>query len=192
MSDPAIQPSDEPVQKSSGLTQWQRVSNTFFAPSKTFDDIGRGNRSWWLPFLISIVFTYLLFAGITMKVGWRQVAENNLAASPKQMDRISQLPPDRRDQAIKVIGVISEVAMAASPVLVLIVASLIALALWGTINFGFGGKATYGDIFAVNMYAMLPHSIPPILGTAALFAGMAPDSFNLNNLRPPTSRIFLF
>jgi len=29
-----------------GLSQWQRVSNTFSAPSKTFEDIKRGNKSW--------------------------------------------------------------------------------------------------------------------------------------------------
>ena len=44
-----------------GLTQLERVSNTFTAPSKTFNDIAAGNKSWWLPFLIMIVFGYLFF-----------------------------------------------------------------------------------------------------------------------------------
>ena len=52
-----------------GLTQWQRVSNTFTAPSKTFEDIKRGNKSWWMPLIIIVVFSYILFAGITMKIG---------------------------------------------------------------------------------------------------------------------------
>ena len=56
MSDMGEQTAAEPVQ---GLTQWQRVANTFTAPSKTFDDIKQGNKSWWLPFLISIAFVYV-------------------------------------------------------------------------------------------------------------------------------------
>ena len=57
-----------------GLSQWQRVTCTFSAPSKTFEDIQRGNRSWWLPFLIMILAGYVLFAAITLKVGWATVA----------------------------------------------------------------------------------------------------------------------
>jgi len=182
MSDSAMQPSAESMQTDSGLTQWQRVSNTFFAPSKTFDDISRGHRSWWLPFLITILFTYLVFGAVTMKVGWRQVAETNMAASPRQADRMSQLTPAQRERAMGIAAVVTEVVAAASPVMVLIGACLVSLLLWGTMNFVFGGKSTFAEIFVVDMYAMLPHIIPPILGAVALFAGMAPESFNLNNM----------
>ena len=182
MSDPAMQPAAEPMQTGSSLTQWQRVSNTFLAPSKTFDDIARGNRSWWLPFLITILCSYLLFAAVTMKVGWRQVAETNMAANSRQVERMSQLSPEQRDRAMGVFAIFMEVAGAVSPLMVLIGAALVSLLLWVTINFLFGGKSSYSDVFAVNMYAMLPQIIPPILGSAALFAGMAPDSFNINNL----------
>ena len=42
MNEQAVQPE---VGTTTGLTQWQRVANTFTAPSKTFEDIKRGNRS---------------------------------------------------------------------------------------------------------------------------------------------------
>ena len=46
MSDQVVQPSAEVAP---GLTQIQRVINIFAAPSKTFDDIKAGNKSWWMP-----------------------------------------------------------------------------------------------------------------------------------------------
>lgn len=179
MGDLDVQPG---ARATTGLTQWQRVGNIFVAPSKTFDDIKRGNTSWWLPFLISVVFSYVLFAGITMRIGWQQVATNNMAMNPKQAQRLENLTPEQRAQGMKVAGVIMEASMAASPILILIFAGLTALILWGTIDFGFGGKATFQQIFAVNMYAFLPRSIVSIMATAAILAGLAPDSFNLNNM----------
>ena len=49
MSEMEVQTAAETVP---GLTQWQRVADTFTAPSKTFEDIKRGNKSWWMPFLL--------------------------------------------------------------------------------------------------------------------------------------------
>ncbi len=49
MSDPAVQPVAD---QAPGLSQMQRVTNVFTAPSKTFADIKRGNKSWWMPFII--------------------------------------------------------------------------------------------------------------------------------------------
>jgi Yip1 domain len=192
MSNLDVQPGAGPAQTGASLTQWQRVGNIFAAPSKTFDDIKRGNLSWWLPYLLAIVFMYVLFAGIAMKIGWQQVATNNMAMNPKQAERFQNLTPEQRAQGLKVAGIITEIILAASPVTILIVAALISLILWGTINFGFGAKATFQQIWVVNMYAMLPRAlILPILATAAIFAGLAPDSFNINNMAATNVAYFL-
>lgn len=190
MSDPAVQPSAEAAQTVSRLSQWQRVGNIFSAPSKTFEDIRLGRLSWWLPFLISVLFSYVLFAAVTMRVGWTQVAVNTLAANPSQMDRINQLPPDGRANTLRVVGIFLEAVLAASPVMILIFAALMSLILWATINFVFGGKSTYGQIFAVNMYATLPRLFLPLLATIALYAGMAPESFNLSNMAATNAAYF--
>jgi hypothetical protein len=63
--------------------------------------------------------------------------------------------------------------------------------LWGTINFGFGGKAQFGSIFTVWMYAMLPSVIKTLLGIVVLYAGMAPESFNIKNFAPTNLGAFL-
>jgi hypothetical protein len=191
MSDLEVLPVAESAPEVPGLSQLQRVTNMFSAPSKTFEDIKRGHKSWWLPYLIAIVFGYVLFAGITMKVGWPQVAENNIKMNPKQAERMDQMPADQRAGAMKIAAAFTEGIFAASPVLVLLGATVVSLVLWGTINFGFGGKATFGQIFAVNFYSTLPALIQPVIGTLALFAGVAPESFNLNNYAGTNVAYFL-
>lgn len=191
MSNLDVQMGAGAAQTGAALTQWQRVGDAFVAPSKTFEDIKRGNRSWWLPFLISVVLSYVLFAAITMKIGWTQVATNNMAMNPKQAQRMENLTPEQRAQGMRIAGIITEVIMAASPVTILIIASLVSLILWGTINFVFGGKATFAQIFAVNMYAALPRIALPLLATAAIYAGLAPDSFNINNMAATNVAYFL-
>ena len=58
-------------------------------------------------------------------------------------------------------------------------ALVIAAVLIGTINFGFGGRAKFGDVFAVVYYAWLPQLVKVLLGVVVIYAGMAPESFNI-------------
>lgn len=191
MSNLEVQPGAGSAQAGAALTQWQRVGNVFISPSKTFEDIKRGNTSWWLPYLISVVLLYVLFAAITTKIGWQQVAANSIASNAKQAERFQSLTPAQRAQGYKVAGLITEVIFTATPVTVLIIAGLVSLILWGTMNFGFGGRATFPQVFAMNMYAALPRSILPVLATAAILAGLAPDSFNINNMAATNVAYFL-
>jgi hypothetical protein len=186
-----VQTGAGPAQTGTGLTQWQRVGDAFVAPSKTFEDIQRGNHSWWLPYLISVLLMYVLFAAITMKVGWTQVATNNMAMNPKQAQALENATPEQRARSLKIIGVVTEVITAANPVTILIFSSVVSLILWGTINFVFGGKATFAQIFAVNMYAALPRALLPVLASAAIYAGLAPESFNMNNMAATNVAYFL-
>ncbi len=188
MSDMAVQPAAEPVP---GLTQWQRISNTFTAPSKTFEDIKRGNKSWWLPFLIMVLVSYVLFAAITVRIGWAQVAENTIHMNAKAAEKMAQVPDAQRETSMKFTTYVMEGGFAASPILVLISTAVIALVLWGTINFVFGGKATFQEVFVVWMFASLPILIKSLLGTIVIFAGMAPESFNIANFAPTSIGAFL-
>lgn len=189
MSDLGVQPAAEVAP---GLSQMQRVTNTFTAPSKTFADIKRGNKSWWMPFLLSALVTYLFFFAITSKVGWATVSENMVRMNPKTEERMSQLTPEQRETQMKGMRYGTEGVFAASPILFgLGFTALIAGVLLGTINFGFGGRATYGSVFAVCIYAFLPWLIRAVLGTIVLYAGTVPESFNLNTPAPTSLGAFL-
>jgi hypothetical protein len=86
---------------------------------------------------------------------------------------------------------ITEGVFIGGPLVGMLGAAVIALGLWGTINFIFGGKSKYGQIFAVSYYAWLPMSLKALLGTIVIYAGMAPESFNIKNFAPTNLGAFL-
>jgi len=162
------------------LTQAQRVIYTFTAPSKTFTDILR-NTSWWLPFVLSIVFSYSFLFTVQAKVGWDQVTENSIRQSPKRAEQMDKLPADQRATQMKIAATVTKVIFFVIPIIALIVNAVIAGVLLATINFGFAGKAAYWQVFAVAWYAGLPGILKVVLGIASLLAGLAPESFNSQN-----------
>ena len=77
MSDTGVQPQAEAAPEGAGLTQWQRAVDMFMAPSKTFEDIKRGNESWWLPLIIGSLFTYLLFGAVARRSGYNKRSKSD-------------------------------------------------------------------------------------------------------------------
>jgi Yip1 domain len=187
MSEPEV----ETASGNTGLTQWQRVADTFTAPSKTFEDIKRGNRSWWLPLIIGAVITYMLFGAVVQKIGIEQAVDNQIRMNPKAQERMADATPEQRESSRKIGIGITEGAFIGGPVVGLIFVALLALGLLGTINFGFGGRAKFGDLFAVFYYAWFPMLLKPLLGIITIYAGMAPESFNINNYSPTNLGAFL-
>ncbi|HEV2485383.1 MAG TPA: Yip1 family protein [Terracidiphilus sp.] len=180
MNDMGVQPVAEPA---SGLSQWQRVANTFTAPSKTFEDIKRGNRSWWMPFLITVIFGAFLFGAVTTQVTWQGVFENNQRNMPEFAKRMmANMTPEQKAKQEQQGPRSQAITWALAPLGILVMDIIAAGTLLGTINFGFGGKATFGSIFAVTLYAGLAQwPIKLCLGGVALFAGALPDAFMPQN-----------
>ena len=187
MSDLEVQPV---AGQTPGLTQWQRVANIFTAPSKTFADIKRGNKSWWMPFIIFALVGYILFGVVASRIGMQQVVENQIHLNAKQEENLTQ-HPEQREMTMKISLGITEGIFIGNPLLVLAILAVGSLGLWATINFLFGGKATFGSIFTVWMYAGLPGLIKVLLGIVVIFAGVAPESFNIKNYAPTNLGAFL-
>jgi hypothetical protein len=191
MSDMGVQPVGEASAEGTGLTQMQRVTNTFAAPSKTFEDIKRGNKSWWLPLIIGAIFTYIFFFAMMQKVGVQQAIDNQIRMDPKAQERMANATPEQRAMGAKITTVVTEAAFLGGPVIAMGVVAVFSLILMATINFGFGGKAKFADIFAVSYYAWLPEIFRTILGTIVIFSGEAPESFNIKNFSPTNLGVFL-
>jgi hypothetical protein len=162
------------------LSESQRVVDTFTAPSKTFTDLLR-NSGFWGPLVIMILVSVGFSFAVQQKVGWEKVYENNLHQSPKQEEKVAQLPPDQAAGAKAIGAKVTGVIAYAYTVVILIFTAIIALLVWVTVNFGFGGSAKFGQVFAVYMYANLVMNIKYLLAVIAIFAGLAPDSFLLQN-----------
>ncbi|UWZ86447.1 Yip1 family protein [Occallatibacter riparius] len=188
MSDTSVQPVAE---STPGLSQLARITNTFTAPSKTFTDIKNGHRSWWMPFLIYAVLGYVFFFAVNSKIGMRQVMENQINLSPKAQERMQQATPEAREQQMKISTYVTEGVFLAGPVFLIIMGLVISGVMLGTINFGFGGRAKFGSVLSVWMYAMLPSIFKTLLGIIVIYAGAAPESFNIKNFAPTNVGAFL-
>jgi hypothetical protein len=99
--------------------------------------------------------------------------------------------PEQREMGSKISLYITEGVFIANPALVLAGVALLSLGLWATINFVFGGKATYGSIFTVWIFATLPTIMKTLLGVLVIFAGAAPETFNIKNFAPTNAAAFL-
>ncbi len=162
------------------LSQVERVVDTFIAPSKTFTDILR-STSWWLPFLLLLIVTLASTVTIDKKIGFDRVAEQSVEQSASSQERMSQLTPDQRARQMHIIGISMKVASYGFSVFALVISLIIALLNWASLNFGFGAKTTFGQNFAVVMYASLPRLFIGLLNIIFVLAGVNTENFNLNN-----------
>jgi hypothetical protein len=124
-------------------------------------------------------------------IGMQQVVDNQIRLDPKATERMAQATPEQREMGAKISLYITEGVFIASPVMLMLVAAVVSVVLMGTINFVFGGKATFGSVFAVWFYAMLPSIFKSLLGVVVILAGMAPESFNIKNFAPTNLGAFL-
>lgn len=163
-----------------GLSQMERVVDTFIAPSKTFTDILR-NTSWWLPFLLLVLVTLGATYTVEKQVGWQRVTENQIHESPKQEEALATLTPEQRASRIQVSATVTRYISYGSFVLILVFVAIFALIYWASFNFGLGAKTTFGQMFAVCMYASLPKLLIGLLAILTLMFGNSADSYNLRN-----------
>jgi hypothetical protein len=144
-----------------------------------------------MPFVIMAFVGYIFFAAVALKIGMQQVVDNQIHLNPAQEEKMAQATPEQRELTAKISLYVTEGVFIANPAFVLAGVALLSLGLWGTINFVFGGKASYGSIFSVWMFASLPGIIKTLLGTIVIFTGAAPESFNIKNYAPTNIGAFL-
>jgi hypothetical protein len=131
---------------------------------------------------LGVLVTLGFSAAIQQQIGWDKTYSNILQhSSETQQERMAQLPPDQQARQKAIAASFTKYIVWASPVMGLLFAAIAAGVLLMTLNFGLGGRATFGQIFAVWIYATLPWLIQGILGIIVLFAGLDADAFNLKN-----------
>lgn len=162
-----------------GLSQGERVADVFFAPSKTFGDILR-NQSWWLPFLLMVLFSLAQAYTVQRQVGFDRVTENQIHASPKREDAMNQLPPEQRSAQLAMGTKITAGITYAFPLLLLLGFAFYALVLWGSFNFLLGSETKYSQVLAVCMYASLPYMLLTILVMLSLYFGGNAEAYDYN------------
>ena len=158
-----------------GLSEPQRLANTFFAPGKTFTDIRR-NASWWVPFLLISIFSVSFLMMVDKKVGFDQVARSMLANSKA----IQMLDPAQQEQALARTAVGLKVGEYAAPIFVLIYILITAGVLMATFNFTMDAQVSFSQSMAIVTYGWLPGILTTILTIFTLSFG-DPEGFRMEN-----------
>jgi len=174
-------PDEALVVEGKPLSQGERVIDTFVAPSKTFTDILR-SASWWLPYLLLVLSTWVLAFALQQKVGWSQLADNEVRLNPKAQAKMADLSPEQVAMQHRFTQGIMQGTMFGAPVTNLFFLAVFAIVLWPTMNFVFGGSATFGRTMAVCAYAALPGIFKSLLAAVLLYAGRSPDTFTMETM----------
>jgi hypothetical protein len=94
---------------------------------------------------------------------------------------MSQLTPEARAKQMHIIGLSMKYTSYFAFIIILIFTAILALLNWASFNFGMGAKTTFGQNFAVCMYAGLPRMLVAVLNIIFVYAGVNTENFNLNN-----------
>ncbi len=171
---------DQGTGQGRGLSELERVVDVFVAPSKTFADILRSTR-WWLPFLLLVLVSVATTAVVDRQVGFSRVAENQIRQNPKQEEKMAALTPEQRTAQMRMTATVTRYSSYASFVFILVFVAIFALLYWASFNFGLGAGTTFGQMFAVWMYASLPKLLLGVLSIVTLLSGNGADAYDLRN-----------
>jgi hypothetical protein len=162
------------------LSPGGRVVAAFLSPGRLFEDLRR-STSWWPAFLLVVLGGLVFCFAVQKQVGWGRTYDTILRQNPKQAAQFAQMDADKAANAKAMAAKVTAGIAWGFPVLILLTAAVSAAVLLGTLNFGFGGKASFGALYAVYMYASLPFVLHSLLAALALFAGLDSGSFLISN-----------
>jgi hypothetical protein len=172
MQDPMMPPP-------AGLSQIERVVDTFVAPSKTFADIRR-SAAWWLPFVLIVLLSYCFTFALQSHIGWQRATTNMMNADPAAQARLDKLPPDQKQRQMTAIVGFTRVISFAYPIVILLSALIVAGVMMLSFNVGLGAHANYGRYLAVWLYSSLVLMLKAVLTIVLMFVG-DPDNFNIKD-----------
>lgn len=155
------------VQQPAGLSQLERVTNTFFAPSKTMADIRR-NTSWWLPWVLISIFSIGLVMVWDKKIGFDNITQVQISKSSRA-DQFEKLPPEQKQKQFDMSVKMTKGFSYGSPVFILLALAISSAALLGVVNFGLGGKLSFSTMMAIVAYSWLPGLISSVLAIIVAF-----------------------
>jgi len=168
-----------PTPETAPLSQAARIINTFIAPSKTFTDLRR-SAAWWGPWILISIFSLLFVYAVQRQVTFDQISKNQVAHSSRA-DQFEKLPPDQQARQMALSSKIIGFAMYGSPLLILFYSLISTVVLWATFKVVAAVDTTFGQAYAITLYAGLPGIVGAILGIISLVAGRNPERFDISN-----------
>jgi hypothetical protein len=176
---PVLPASPDPTPQPVRLSEGARIVDTFIAPSKTFTDLRR-SANWWAPWILISIFSFVFIFAVSKQVGFEQISKYQVAHSSRA-EQFDKLPADQQARQLQISSKVVGIFSYGSPLLLLLYALIATVALWTTFKVALGAETTFGQAYAITLYGWLPGIIGAILGTIALFAGVNPEGFDINN-----------
>ncbi len=169
-----------PPQQPAGLSEPQRLIDTFVAPSKAFTDLRR-NSMWWAPFLLIVIVSILFVTVVDQKIGFRKVLDNIIQQQPKQAERLESMPSDQRESVLRKQTAFTKGISYTVPLIGLIVYAVLAGVFFATLKLAANADIRFGPMYAVIVYSRMPELLRALLATLSILAGVSTDSFNIEN-----------
>jgi hypothetical protein len=163
--------------------------NVFIAPSKTFADLQR-NPSWWVPWLISAVFTLIFSVVAVQKVDMTRFVQEQIDHSPRAQKRLENLTPEQRAQGVAIQATITKVGFYVAPIITLLLGLIVAAVLMAVYNFVLGAEVPFQRAMAVIFYAGLPGILATILLIVSFLASADPSTIDISRNPMPTNPAF--
>jgi len=182
-------PPTAPEPAGPGLSEPQRLVNVFIAPKKTFADLQR-NPSWWVPWLITAVFTLIFSIVAVQKIDIARFVQEQIDRSPRAQKRLESLTPEQRAQGMALQVTFTKVGFYAAPVITLLVGLIIAAVLMAVYNFVLGAEVPFQRAMAVVFYAGIPGILATILLIISFLASSDPNTIDLSRSPMPTNPAF--
>jgi hypothetical protein len=173
---PEPMPIPEPPPIPEDMSEFNRISGTFFSPMAAFADIARRPR-WWIPMIIiGLVGTAGIIA-FSQHVGWDSVVRKAIDQGPNAQN----MTPAQRQQAMAVAARFLPLLAYVAPIGVAITIVLLSAVLILVTNVLMGAKISFSSMLGVVGYG----GIPPALVTTALTTLVmflkSPEDFDINN-----------
>ena len=179
-------PPTAPEPAGPGLSEVQRLANVFIAPKKTFEDLKR-NSSWWVPWLISAVFTLIFSIIAVQKIDMARFVQEQVDRSPSAQKRLENLTPEQRAQGMAIQATITKVGFYVAPVLALLGGLIVAAVLMAVYNFVLGAEVPFMRAMAVVFYASIPGILGTILLIISFLASSDPNTIDITRNPMPTN-----
>ncbi len=155
------------------MNEFARLASVFFSPGKAFADIAKRPR-WWVPILLSTIFTTVYLYLFSQHVGWVQMIT-------QQLDKNPSMPAEQRNAAIRIYSNFGGYIAFASGLLGPIIVSLI---IAGVLKFLadviMGAGVGFKRMLAICNYAGLPNLMVTVLATIVMYLKPI-DEFDLQN-----------
>jgi hypothetical protein len=175
-----------PEPEGPGLSEPQRLVNVFIAPSKTFTDLKR-NSSWWVPWLISAVFTLIFGVIAVQKIDMTRFVQEQVDRSPAAQKRMERLTPEQRTQGLAMQATITKVSFYMVPVFGLLFGLLAAAVLMFVYNFMLGAEVPFSRAMAIVFYAGLPGILGTIILIVSFLTSADPSTIDISRNPMPTN-----